>query len=161
MNFKDCKKAVKALVEVKKSVDEETFNKMFKIFNDKYPDVEIMKVINNVYAIKNIYAIVICTDNTIIVIDDDETKLKLTKPFITQLINFVVNLYTLNPNYPMFKCWKDKNNDYKDFQLPQTKDLFNKNIFDTVDFIKSLYYTCSSESIKTIKFMKNKFNLFN
>lgn len=167
MNFKDCEKAVKAMVEVKKSVDEETFNKMFKIFNDKYPDVEIMKVINDVYANKNIYAIVIYDDNIdvdsdmVIVFDVNKVVIKAVKPIITKLINFVVNLYTLNPNYPMFKCWKNKNNDYKDFQLPQTKDLFDNNFFDTVDFIKSLYYTCSSESIKTIEFMKNKFYLFN
>ena len=41
-------KATKGMVEIKKSVDEETFNKMFEIFNDKHPEIEIMKTIDNV-----------------------------------------------------------------------------------------------------------------
>ena len=120
MRFEDCEKAVKAMVEVKKSVDEETFNKMFKIFNEKYPDIAIMTVIHNVCKF-NFFCSIIDIDDKMFYFDsyDVKTRIKITKPFITLLINFVVNLHTLNPNYPMFKCWKDEDNKYKDFQLPK------------------------------------------
>ena len=158
MIFGNCEKEAKAMAEVKNSFDEETFNKMFKIFNDKYPDIEIMEAIHDVCNLELFKFAKKCSYH-----DKDKTELNKFKPIITQLINFVFNLYTLNPNCPLFKCWKNENNEYENFQLPKNKRLFIRgvNFRITMYFIQSLYYTCSPENIKTIEFMKNKFNLFN
>lgn len=154
MRFEDCEKAVKAMVEVKKSVDEETFNKMFKIFNDKYPEIEIIKAIYCVCL--NNFELMITPDYSLC--DTYTPKYKLQKSIKeyklinSKLIKLVFNLYTINPNYCMFRHWKNHNNKNEDFQLPKRRKLFNEdNIKNTINFFHSLYYTCSINNTIKIK----------
>lgn len=155
MSFEDCEKAVKAMLEVKKSFDEETFNKMFKIFNDKYPDIEIMKAIQGVclnnYELMIISSYELCGMNTP-KNHKLQKSLKEYKLIISQLIKLVFNLYTINPNYCIFRHWRNNNNKPEDFQLPKRRKLFNEdNIKNAINFFQSLYYTCSIDNIIKIK----------
>lgn len=153
MRFEDCKKAVKAMVDVKKSVDEETFNKMFKIFNDKYPEFEIKKIIGDIY-----YHNYELTDTSLKYYlcgmynnYRPRKSQKVYKLFISQLINFVFNLYMLNPNYYIFRHWKNHVVCDEEFQLPKRRKIFNKdNIDNTFNFIISLYCTCACASTTKI-----------
>ena len=148
-------KATKGMIEIKKSVDEETFNKMLKIFNDKYPEIEIIKAIDCVclfnyeimlisaYELRDMYT---PKNNKL------QKSLKKYKLIISQLIKLVFNLYTINPNYCIFRHWRNHNNENEDFQLPKRRKLFNEdNVINTIDFFQSLYYTCSITNIIKIK----------